>query len=305
MIAMPHLPRVDNGSRSGRLQSHLQRIFVAIGGENVLARMIADTPVDRERQEREMTSLEPARHRYAILFIPRSGSTWLAGLLMRQKLYGKPREHFEAENIRRSAPEMNANTLADLFAMLLRKASVDGVFGTKIACQSLEVLLREIAFEEVFAGYRWLYLRRRNLVAQAVSHYKAVATGHSHRRKSHTAELRREMDEADARLPYDADAIAKSMQEAIDMEHFAERIIAEHRLAPLRIYYEDVIAGDPLDTVAAVHRLLYGAEPVSRKLLPSPVERSATAINLDFEERFRRDRADVLRESESSRPPLL
>lgn len=269
-----------------------------------LARLIADVRLDRPRLERELASSPAALHRYAILFTGRSGSTWLASLLSNQGLYGQPREYLNAALVRRFAEEMNANTLPGYFAMLARKRVVNGVFGLKLACQQLELLLAEMAFDEAFAGYRWLYLRRRNAVAQAISSYKAGASGHHHRRRNDGPELRQRMDEADRGVGYDAVAIERSMQDVLRMERFAESVIAAHRLRPVRMFYEDMLSHDPLETVAIVHRLLFGTAAPALLVRPSSIERSGGALSVEFEDRFRRARASFVRGLEDARPAM-
>ena len=124
----------------------------------MLADLIADVPVDWSRRERDLASKPVARHRYAILFTPRSGSTWLTSLLrqQQQRLYGQPTEYLNPKLVRRLAEEMNANTLQDYFEMLVRSRSSEGVFEIKVACQQLKLLLAETTFDEVFARYRWI-----------------------------------------------------------------------------------------------------------------------------------------------------
>ena len=150
-----------------------------------LSQLIAGVPVDARQFAEDLAAIPPAAHRYAIFYISRSGSTWLADLLSRQGGLGKPREYLNLDMIARFAAEMNANTLAGYFAMLGRKrASANGVFGLKVGPAQLATLMEEATVGEIFAGYAWIYLRRRNAVAQAVSLYKARVSGTYQRRRS-------------------------------------------------------------------------------------------------------------------------
>ena len=143
-----------------------------------LSRLVAQTAVDPDLRAREISGLPDATRRYAIFFVARSGSTWLADLLSRQLDLGKPREYLNINMVGRFAAEMNAGTLADYLALLRRKrATANGVFGIKVDVSQLSALIAGLPFTEAFHGHVWFYLRRSNFVAQAISHYKAMASG--------------------------------------------------------------------------------------------------------------------------------
>jgi LPS sulfotransferase NodH len=268
-----------------------------------LSHLIADVPVDRGEQARDLESIRPAEHHYAILFIARSGSTWLADLLSRQGDLGKPREYFNPTMIARFAEEMGSNTLGDYLALLRRKrATPNGVFGLKMSLPQLDLLSGDARIETLFAGWSWIYLRRRNAVAQAVSLYKARASGAYQRRRNDAAELRRRLDEADARVPYDAGAIEERLQEIVASESAAERFFESCRMAPLRLLYEDMMATDPSAIVATVRKLVLGAAVPPAPAQPSNIAPSGNEQNLDFEARFRRERAELVSRLGRERP---
>lgn len=270
------------------------------------SRLIADISVDRERFDDDLTAIPDAPHRYAILYISRSGSTWLADLLSRQGALGKPREYLNLDMIARFAAEMNANSLADYFAMLRRKRSTaNGVFGIKIGWAQLALLAEEAPIEEFLAGYSWIYLRRRNAVAQAVSLYKARSSGAYQRRRSDSANVRLQLDEADGQVAYDVDGLRDRLREIVTGEHVAERMMAAAGISPVRMTYEDMMTTEKSALISMTYRLLFAADVPQLRTSSSNIERSGNAQNLEFESRLRKDEAQLIDRLERQRPPLI
>jgi LPS sulfotransferase NodH len=271
-----------------------------------LSRLIADIPVADAQLRSDLEGLPPPLHRYAILYISRSGSTWLADLLSRQGDLGKPREYLNLDMIARFAAEMNANTLPDYFAMLGRKrATANRVFGLKVGWAQLELLAGEGVADEFLASHTCIYLRRRNLVAQAVSLYKARLSRAYQRRRTDTPEVRKAFDDANARVTYDADGIGRYLKEIVHGEQVVEAMIASAGAAPVRFLYEDIIAADPGAMVEVVHRLVVGISRTRQPIRPSNIEPSRSALNLEYENRFRAGHADMIAALERQRPPLI
>ena len=92
------------------------------------------------------------------------------------------------------------------------------------------------------------------------------------------------------------------MHDILDTEMFAERLIADRRIEPVRFFYEDMMAGDPSEILRAVHRLLFGTAAPDQAVRPSVIERIGTTLNEEFEEQFRDGRADFVRGLEQARP---
>jgi LPS sulfotransferase NodH len=271
-----------------------------------LSQLIAQTAVDPELLARELRVLPPAAYRYAIFFVGRSGSTWLADLLSRQRDLGKPREYLNTKLIGRFAAEMNAGTVADYLALLRRKRiTPNGVFGLKINASQVSTLLAELPFAEAFPDHVWFYLRRRNLVAQAISGYKAMVSGLYQLRRTDLPAERHRLESAHALIGYDAKAIGRHVASIVEMEKLGERLMAQFAILPIRLIYEDMLIARPADVVSMVRRRVLGVgPPVDADVKSSNIEKFGDSRNLDFEERFRRDEALLIRRLESERPPL-
>jgi LPS sulfotransferase NodH len=190
--------------------------------------------------------------------------------------------------------------------MLIRKRSTpNGVFGLKLGWTQLGLLIEEGVAAELLADFRWIYLRRRNLVAQAVSLYKARTSGAYQRRLTDSTELRDGFDRLDAQSVYDGSAIGRYLAEIVEGEEAAEATIANWRLVPLRLVYEDMLAGDPASAVDAVHRLVFDGTPAPKHFKPSNIERSGTPKNQEFESRFRKEHGRLIDALEGRRRPLV
>lgn len=271
-----------------------------------MSRLVAQTAVDPALQAREISSLPDAAHRYAIFFVARSGSTWLADLLSRQLDLGKPREYLNINMVGRFATEMNADTLADYLALLRRKRiTANGVFGIKLDVSQLSTLIDELPFSEAFHGHVWFYLRRRNFVAQAISHYKAMVTGLPHRRRNDPPTERQRLELEHARVRYDADAIARHLSDIVAAEKLGERLMTQFGIQPTCLIYEEMLAARPDQVVGVVRRQVLGiVAPVEALVKPSNIEKFGDSRNQVFEERFRRDEALLIQRLEAERPPL-
>lgn len=271
-----------------------------------LSRLVAQTAVDPDLRAREISNLPDATRSYAIFFVARSGSTWLADLLSRQLDLGKPREYLNINLVGRFAAEMNADTLADYLALLRRKRiTANGVFGIKLDVSQLSTLTAELPFAEAFHGHVWFYLRRRNFVAQAISQYKAMASGLHHRRRNDPPAEQQRLEREHARVRYDADAIARRLRDIVAKENLGERLMAQFAVQPTRLIYEEMLAARPDEVVGIVRRQVLGTvAPVEAGVKPSNIEKFGDSRNQAFEERFRRDETLLVHRLEAERPPL-
>jgi LPS sulfotransferase NodH len=117
--------------------------------------------------------------------MPRSGSALLCEALWHTDLAGRPGEHFHPDHYDEEA----AAALAHVEAVRRERTTPNGVFGTKLMATHLAVLagrLRRLPrwalpapqlLRALFHDPRFVWLRRRDEVRQAVSLWRAEATG--------------------------------------------------------------------------------------------------------------------------------
>jgi LPS sulfotransferase NodH len=218
----------------------------------------------------------PARG-YAICSLPRSGSNILCDLLWQTGVAGRPRELLH-ETARTAQPRPAAEWMA---ALREAGSTANGVFAVKLFPPHLARLEGEqgIRFFDWFPGLAIVLLRRRDLLAQAVSLALATQTGRWVSSNQPQAAPR-----------YDARRIARMLDHLVEWEAYWRRRFAVTGVTPLELYYED-FAADPAGGANAVLAelglpALPVATPGSGWLRPQ-----ADALNAAWRQRFAADLA--------------
>jgi LPS sulfotransferase NodH len=253
--------------------------------------------------------MSPSRS-YVIAATPRTGSHLLSGALASTGVAGQPREwlpRFTAENAPRTAldrmrlvtqPPKEAPHDPEADAAHIRKfiasgTSENGVFGVVLhwvvvqdAARRLQAFLgtEESAPHRVlasaFPNLSYVWLRRRDKVAQAVSWYKAIQTGVfvGGRGKGRAGE--REP------LQFDYVKIRHLLSATTNSENAWSSFFSSNGLKPLVLYYEDLSA-QYVSTLRSVLDFLQvdaaGVDVASPKH-----EKQADAQSLEWIEEFKR-----------------
>ena len=163
----------------------------------------------------------------------------------------------------------NAAEYAEL--VLAAGTTPNGVFGAKVMFGSLPDL-------SPFPEPRFVWLRRRDRVAQAVSFARAVQTGHWHgwnRKPS-------------AESTFSFDAIDALLRELDELDTGWERWFDHEGVEPLELVYEEVIADPRAETLRVLDFL-------SLELLPDVSVRPLTCavsdgIGNQWAERYRKEK---------------
>ncbi len=172
--------------------------------------------------------------KYVILFTPRSGSSWLTKMLKDTEVLGNPTEWINPDHIQLSRQEMQCETesIDELFTRLIKKRSSPlGIFGIEITSIHYDkFIVNRDTFQKYFSeeNTKFILLTREDIVAQAVSLYKAVKT-----KVFHSPEAKRQMD-----VPFNSDEIKKWVNHILKQEQDLDRIIRDNGITPLRISYE-------------------------------------------------------------------
>ena len=261
---------------------------------------------DPERFERDMKAA-PARRRYVIYFTPRSGSSWLTDVLTASKLMGKPNEWFNPNFIPNIARAVNANSIESYIDMLQRKHKRGGYFSTEITIFQLHrVFETEAAFLKVFPpDIPTFYLRREDMILQAVSLAKAVETSVFHSKNTATEAV----DKADGAFAYDARVIDRWLTHILDQERKIEAFFARFGLRPHRLSYEQITEMGQEATVRHFMKVLrprmHQAGKPENLNLSTAHEKIGTSRNAEFAARFCREHPERLAEVEEFRNRLL
>ena len=186
---------------------------------------------------------------YFVAFTPRSGSSWLTGLLTSTKRLGRPEEWFNPDNLPGILKALPSTDLRSYVERIRHRFQTkNGVFGFEASFFQIKQVEEIASLEELFGpDLVYVYLWRRDFVAQAVSLYKAVETRHFHSVQALDEDTRRRIES----LPYDGEKIRSWCRHILQQEYGFERMFAKKRVEPLRVGYEELVA----DPVVSVQRI--------------------------------------------------
>jgi LPS sulfotransferase NodH len=254
---------------------------------------------------------------YLVCATPRSGSTLMCEMLARTGVAGRPQEYFEALRAtgrRRQPREYFAGVDdPDVLALLppiapparegepfeqrlrtvVREGTTpNGVFGAKLMWghqADLQARLRALPglgrlgpverLAAVLGDVRYVFVRREDVVAQAISLWRAVQT-----------DAWRAEEEDGHQPQYSFAGVDHLVRMLRGHDRSWRRWFRSHGVEPLELRYEE-IAGDP---AAAIRRTLehVGVADELRGALPEPpLRRQADAVSSAWAERYRRELA--------------
>lgn len=238
----------------------------------------------------------PGFDSYLICATPRTGSTLLCGLLTSSGVAGLPASYFNrrslhdyAEDWRIARPRDGRIDEAYVRAALAAGRTSNGVFGGRIMAETKPELLRDLAagsgspvtdvelLSAQLGRLAFVHLRRRDVVAQAVSWAKALQTHYWHPG---------ETVEPGAQQPhYDEELIGRLVAAIESFEADWAQWFAAHGIVPHEAVYEQ-LAEDPLGTAHEVLDFLGLHVPPGRQLVVEH-RRQADQVNADWAARYR------------------
>ncbi|MBU6426182.1 MAG: hypothetical protein KGQ69_07595, partial [Rhodospirillales bacterium] len=188
--------------------------------------------VDKGAFIRELAATEPPSHKYVIMFTARSGSTWLTNVLSSTKLLGTPEEFINPDFVLGVARSLNAKEAAPFLELLkCRRKSPNGVFGIEARHVDIELLGEEAFFKTFGAETIFFNLWRENIIAQAISLYRAVNSGRYHSTDNAVSSV----------PPYDADQIDKWLVHLHLQENANIKILRKRGIAFDNLRYETIV----------------------------------------------------------------
>ena len=216
------------------------------------------------------------RRTYLLASVPRSGSTYVSHLLWQTGCLGAPLEYcnFDPAGPYGRASRSPAEQQRLWRAVLARRTSPNGVFGLKgfpVQFEALQqdnpALLVEVmrtALPSREHG-RVILLHRRDRTAHAISYARAILSG-----------IWRAEQERGGRVEPDYSRIAVERAERmIESQEGAWRaMLADLQIAPLELWYEDVLADPPATIKAVVDYLSVEIDPGAAVKVP-PIERQS------------------------------
>ncbi|WP_413167431.1 Stf0 family sulfotransferase [Capilliphycus salinus ALCB114379] len=185
---------------------------------------------------------------YVICTTARSGSNLLCDLLASSKMMGNPKEVLNVDSMLRPYCEKNGlfeqnsqvsmTTYLDHIVNSL--SSKNNVFGMKALFDQLEPFLRLEAVKELLQTSKFIWLVRRDLVAQAVSMYIARVTNEwtsMNEKQNQEKENKSRRDD----VQYDRDKINHFMEYLTQQNLKLLDFFAINQIDYLQVYYEDIL----------------------------------------------------------------
>ncbi|MFO1060548.1 MAG: Stf0 family sulfotransferase [Dongiaceae bacterium] len=197
----------------------------------------------------------PATLRYAICATPRSGSNFLGHMLKNTGLFGCPLEYFNPDHLptwrKRAAREGFDSVMALLES---RRTSANGRFGLKIHRTHLATAVAEVGPGFLGPDWKFILLRRRDVLAQALSWSIAAQTA-----------VWKSGLPAKGEAVYSRSAIARRIELAVKHTASWQQLFAERGIVPLELAYED-IESDPAAALRTVADFLETPLPATLDL---------------------------------------
>jgi LPS sulfotransferase NodH/SAM-dependent methyltransferase len=229
----------------------------------------------------------PLRKSYIVASSYRCGSTFLCKELWSTGLLGAPWEYFNP----RKSP--STNSIQDTMMERLKASSIDdyvakliacrttrnGVFGMKAHFHDFETTLKKYpGLLEALAPITYIFMDRRNKLAQAVSMARAMQTN------SWIS-----LAKADtAKLHYDRDLISKCLGKH-EMQRLGwQRWFDANDINPFVVFYEE-LESNPAGVVRSVIEYLDVQDDDPNNIRLPPIEKQSDDINDEWVARFERE----------------
>jgi LPS sulfotransferase NodH len=194
----------------------------------------SDVDLDRLRQ---VEASSEARSRFLIAITPRSGSSYLCDVMTKIKLFGVPGEVMNQEfipNIIKSIPGRNPE---EYIRNVIRfRKTKNGISGMKASWFQFQNFKNAMADHSFLSGFKYIYLTRRDLAAQAVSLYKATETTVFHTNINHSEEAIIKLQS----LEYDYKKIKEWCAHIDRQEKGWQQFFYENSISPMYLTYEDI-----------------------------------------------------------------
>lgn len=216
---------------------------------------------------------------YVIASTPRSGSTLLGKLLWDTNLAGAPHEYFHDKHSKDYFERWNITSLDEYIEYLHEyRSSANRIFGIKLHYHQLRNFnLSAIVLNKIFNYPKFIFIKRKNKVLQAISFVKALQT------KQWALSTNEQLKSAD----YDFDQIDQALQRLVAEEQEWEVFFKTNGIEYKIIYYEDFI----VDMQSGIENLVCYIGVDSRSIEVSPsIVKMANEETMQWLDRFMREK---------------
>jgi trehalose 2-sulfotransferase len=167
---------------------------------------------------------------YAICTAPRSGSNWLGQLLQSTGVLGTPLEYFNGPARRiLDDPTYPDDPNRQVERVLTMGRTPNGVYALKIFANQFRAIESHIRLTRALPNLRFVFLRRRDVLGQAISWSRALQTNQY-----------RSTQPVSGPATYDRGAIAERLRVIVEEYALWQSYFARNGLSPIEVTYEDL-----------------------------------------------------------------
>jgi LPS sulfotransferase NodH len=224
-----------------RLKQELEKFSLEIPILKLFSDLFVNVASDRPLLQVSDDKFITPKIAYAIASTARSGSTVLCKALTATQIAGFPEEH-----LRQPSQILTQNCHFDcvkyMRTLMTYQITENGVFGTKFISHFLPTRYQSDSnFKEILSQFNFIYIIRRDKIAQAASGYIAQKTKTWHidtdeRYKAYQASLN-EINIEDA----DLEKLHSYYRWILEEERFWEAFFEKRQISPLVIEYEQFV----------------------------------------------------------------
>jgi LPS sulfotransferase NodH len=238
-----------------------------------------------------------------ILFTPRSGSTWLGKLLEETGVLGFPEEYLNPAMIADANSDLNAAGEYDfLCGCVASRTTENGFFSIQATWGEIE-RLEAVDFFEFFENSKFVWLRRHDVVDEAISLLVATETGQFHRRSAAgDAKVTAEMVLDNLSPEEIGTKLVNWIAHIVSYEAMTEIQIVTRKIAPYRLFYED-LEKSPAFHVAEIKQLC-GVVDERKKEVDAVLKNVQSGRDV-LRDVFIKTHRGALKALEAIRPPLV
>jgi LPS sulfotransferase NodH len=185
----------------------------------------------------ELEKMPDPEHTYIIAITPRSGSSYLSDVITKTKQLGRPGEFLSQaviQNVVKTIPGKNSEQY--LRNVMRFRKTRNHVSGIKASWFQFRNFQDSMVDKSQLLKFKYIYLTRKDLNAQAVSLYRATATTVFHTNIEHSEEALKKLNT----LQYDYTQIKNWYLHIVEQEKGWKKFFQNNNISPLTIYYEDI-----------------------------------------------------------------
>ncbi|KJV05511.1 Stf0 family sulfotransferase [Methylocucumis oryzae] len=205
--------------------------------ENLFLSIFNDATPNLNRLD-ELSAFEEPRKKFILAMTPRSGSTYLCDRMKATKRLGQPEELLGQLSLKKYLRQIPARNADEYLKNAMRiKRTANNVASLKTSWFQFEKYLEAMQERGYLNEFKYIYLTRRDLIAQAISLYRATASAVFHTDKQQKSENLALYHT----LEYDYVAIKHWFNHIVAQEkRLASLLFSIKKIFPLCVYYEDI-----------------------------------------------------------------